>query len=74
VIKKTIRDVVAHVGQDALSLIQQHVAHEVNESDRENVQALIVEELRRMHEGVLARYGLRPSEFVAWKSGRTMRG
>jgi hypothetical protein len=32
------------------------------------VQALIVEELRRLHEGVLARYGLRPSEFMSWKS------
>jgi hypothetical protein len=31
-----------------------------------NVQALLVEELRRLHEGVLARYGLRPSEFEAW--------
>ena len=27
-----------------------------------NVQALIAEELRRLHEGVLARYGLRPPE------------
>jgi hypothetical protein len=27
---------------------------------------LLVEELRRLHEGVLARYGLRPSEFAAW--------
>ena len=31
------------------------------------MQALIVDELRRMHEGVLARYGLRPSEYAAWK-------
>jgi len=30
-------------------------------------EALLVEELRRLHEGVLARYGLRPSEFTAWK-------
>jgi hypothetical protein len=32
------------------------------------VQALIVEELRRLHEGVLARYGLRPSQYTAWKA------
>lgn len=36
--------------------------------ERIAVQALIVEELRRLHEGVLARYGLRPSEFKAWKT------
>lgn len=32
------------------------------------VQALVIEELRRIHEGVLACYGLRPSEYLAWKS------
>jgi hypothetical protein len=36
--------------------------------ERTNVQALIVEELRRLHEGVLARYGLRPSEYQHWKA------
>jgi hypothetical protein len=39
----------------------------VPEDEQSGVQALIVEELRRLHEGVLARYGLRPSEYAAWK-------
>jgi hypothetical protein len=26
------------------------------------------EELKRIHEGVLVRYGLRPSELAIWKS------
>jgi len=30
------------------------------------VQVLIIEELRHLHEGILARYGLRPPEFTAW--------
>jgi hypothetical protein len=33
------------------------------------VHALLVQELQRLHEGVLARYGLRPLELVAWKAG-----
>ena len=33
-----------------------------------NVQALVVEELRRIHEGVLARYGLRPSDYTLWRA------
>jgi hypothetical protein len=37
-------------------------------SEQQDVQAVIVEELRRLHEGVLARYGLRPSEYMAWKA------
>jgi Fic family protein len=68
IIKQTIREVVTHTGEDALSVIQQSVAEHVGKPDRENVQALIIEELRRLHEGVLARYGLRPSEFAAWKA------
>jgi hypothetical protein len=35
-----------------------------------DLRALIVDELRRLHEGVLARYGLRPSQFTAWKARR----
>jgi Fic family protein len=68
VIKHTIHAVVTRTGEDALTVIQQGVAAHVEEPNRENVQALIVEELRRLHEGVLARYGLRPAQFSAWKA------
>ncbi len=67
-IKQTVRDIVTQPEKDALTIIQQTVALSVNDSDRDNVQALIIEELRRLHEGVLARYGLRPSEFYHWQS------
>ena len=46
----------------------QVVALHVPAPDRAAVQSLTVDELRRLHEGVLARYGLRPSEFAAWKA------
>ncbi|HVK55125.1 MAG TPA: Fic family protein [Burkholderiales bacterium] len=71
VIKQTIRDVVTQPNEDALSIIREAVIKHVPDAERGNVQALIVEELRRLHEGVLARYGLRPSEFVAWKARQT---
>lgn len=67
-IKQTIRVIITHPELDPLSNIQQSVAQRVPEHERLNVQALIVEELRRLHEGVLARYGLRPSEFTAWRA------
>ncbi len=35
------------------------------------LRELIVDELRRLHEGVLARYGLRPSQFESWKTRRS---
>ncbi len=68
VIKQTIRDVVMRAEEDPLTVIRQDVAKHVSVADQDKVQALIVEELRRLHEGVLARYGLRPSEFVSWKA------
>lgn len=67
-IKQAIRDVVTQPERDPLTCIQQATAARVPESERDNVQAVIVEELRRLHEGVLARYGLKPSEFTTWKA------
>lgn len=66
-LKQVVRDVVRHPGEDPLPRIRQAVATHVPEAERESVQALVIEELRRLHEGVLARYGLTPSEFLAWQ-------
>jgi predicted metal-binding transcription factor (methanogenesis marker protein 9) len=70
-IKQTIHDVVVQPDEEALAIIGRNVVLHAAESDRENVHALIVEELRRLHEGVLARYGLRPSEFTRWREKLT---
>lgn len=43
---------------------------QVPEAALHHVQALILEELRRLHEGVLARYGLRPSQLAVWQAVR----
>ncbi|HYO28182.1 MAG TPA: Fic family protein [Azonexus sp.] len=67
-IKQTLREVITHPEHVPLSSIQRAVAEHVPEGEQQDVQALIVEELRRMHEGVLARYGLRPSEYATWKA------
>lgn len=69
-IKQTIRDVVTQPDRDPFSVIQEAVGDNIPEGECVSVQALVVEELRRLHEGVLARYGLRPSEFTAWKATR----
>jgi hypothetical protein len=51
-------------------LIQQAVKQHVPDAEQSNVQALVVQELGRLHEGVLARYGLRPSELQRWQEQR----
>ena len=69
VIKEAVRQVVQRLDADTLGAIAQAIAP-VPQADRDEVQALVVQELRRLHEGVLARYGLRPSELSAWKAAQ----
>lgn len=68
VIRQTVHAVVTQPGDDAMDRIAQALTERVPEPDRAAVQAIAIDELRRLHEGVLARYGLRPSEFAAWKA------
>lgn len=66
-IKDTVRSVVQQPERDAISLVEQAVQAGVPAEQWAEVKALILDELRRLHEGVLARYGLRPSQFQAWQ-------
>lgn len=68
--KQTIREVILYPEREPLACIQQAVSLKIPASEQSDVQALVVEELRRLHEGVLARYGLRPSEFNDWKNAK----
>jgi Fic/DOC family len=66
-LKATVHTIVMQPGEDDLATIRQAVKT-VPAHERDAVQALIIDELRRLHEGVLARYGLRPSDYAAWKA------
>ena len=48
-------------------LIKQVVKQKIPDHEQGNLQALIVQELGRLHEGVLARYAPRPSELRHWQ-------
>lgn len=68
VIKQSVREVVRQPERAPLDVINECLSgHELG-ADKDNIKALVVDELRRLHEGVLARYGLRPSEFSEWQS------
>lgn len=68
-LKETIRQIIINDEQDPLDVIQAALAEEnLPVEEFENVKALVIEELRRLHEGVLARYGLRPSQYHQWQS------
>lgn len=73
VIKQAVREVVRQPAREPLDVIEECLAGDTLGADRDNVQALVIEELRRLHEGVLARYGLRPSELNKWQSRQRKR-
>lgn len=64
-IKQTIHAVVSQPDADPLTLIQQAVKQHVPDDEQSDVQALIVQELGRLHEGVLARYPFEDIETVS---------
>lgn len=76
VIKRTVAQVVRQPQRDSLTAIQDALAAQwppgTPQQQRDDVQALVVEELQRLHEGVLARYGLRPSELHTWVAAQNM--
>jgi hypothetical protein len=65
-IKNTIHDVVLRSHDEADKVIDHAVNANVPLPEQTNVKALIIAEVSRLHEGVLARYGLRPSQFATW--------
>ena len=66
-IKKVVNKIVLQPDADPLELIERLLPEDMQDSDRSDLSSVIIEELRRLHEGVLARYGLRPSQFKRWQ-------
>jgi Fic family protein len=68
-IKKAIFDILTQPDTEPMTLVHQYGTG-LSVSDRQNVEALIIDELRRLHDGVLARYGLRPAQLAIWRARR----
>ena len=66
-IKKVVNKIVLQPDADPLELVERLLPEDMQDSDRSDLSSLIIEELRRLHEGVLARYGLKPSQFERWQ-------
>jgi len=59
---------VRELSADPLAVIQEEAARLIPEPHRTAFIENVMDDLKRLHEGVLARYGLRPSEFEIWRS------
>lgn len=70
-IRQTVRSVVLQPERDPVDMVHQAVDqaldHHATDADRRDLRGTIIDELRRLHPGVLARYGLRPSELARWE-------
>lgn len=66
-VKKLVKEVVLSPQSSPLDVLENA---QIDEENRPAVTALVLEELRRIHEGVLVRYGLRPSQLEAWKEAQ----
>lgn len=73
-IKDTVRAVVLQPDADAQTVLDAALSAalpaDVPEAERQALHALILDELRRLHEGVLARYDLQPSQLKVWKDAQ----
>lgn len=54
-------------GQTQYTAMVETYAQVIAENDRANFIAMALDDIRRLHEGVLVRYRLTPAEFRAWK-------
>lgn len=71
--REPVAELVAYVVRNstdkirAVSLIRQYAEKNVNQMDRSKFVELVETELMSLHEGNIARYRLKPSEFEDWK-------
>ncbi len=69
-IKNTIKIIIKNPESEPLDIIDAALKDPVTEAEQARVRSLMIEELQRIHEGVLARYGVRPAEYQYWKTVR----
>lgn len=71
-IKDTVHAVMLQPQADAQIVLDATLPTDLPGAERQALRALILDELRRLHEGVLARYGLRSSQLQAWQVAQSV--
>ncbi|MER2493235.1 Fic family protein [Catenovulum sediminis] len=68
IIKKTVFEIVTHPDEDAETMIENIIEQQkINRQDKPALKEQINQEIARLHEGVLARYGLTPSQYKTYR-------
>ena len=69
-IKQAVRDAIRYRDDDPIERIHRSLGAHAPTLDTAvlaDLEAMVVEDLRQLHEGVLARYGLRPAQYALWR-------
>ena len=64
---EVIGDIVRRLAPRPERAVREYASERLPESDREAFVEMVKSELERLHEGTIARYRLRPSEYAAWR-------
>ena len=64
---------IVRAGQTQYTAMVEATALAIAENDRANFIAMALDDIRRLHEGVLVRYRLTPAEFRVWKDKLNIR-
>lgn len=69
-IHSLVAQVVRQCPADPLQDIENSARDLVAPEDREQLKEQVLDDLKRLHEGILSRYGIRPAEFRHWQEQR----
>jgi hypothetical protein len=69
-LRDLVRAVIRQPDRDPLELMDEWINAEIPLALQIAMRDLASDELRRLHDGTLARYGLRPSEWERWLAAR----
>ncbi|MDF1759283.1 MAG: Fic family protein [Coxiellaceae bacterium] len=67
-IKQAVYEVVSNPNKSKKAIIQNIINKQVKKSDHKKVKEQITSELQHLHEGNIARYGLRPKQLQQWQT------
>jgi hypothetical protein len=70
---EAVAQIVKTLAVPALPVVEHFADERIPEGDRARFQEVVLDELKRLHLGVLARYRLKPSEFAAWQQAASIR-
>ena len=71
VIKQAVREAVMQQTIDPLDAMRTIIEQRVPSADQDDVRFIVSDELERLHEGALTRYGLSPDDFQRWRESKS---